>query len=204
MVTVFLPIRDIISPDIAQHFAADADLDGFAPGHHAARRREDARAETSEHFGHIIATEIDAAPWAADPLDARDQALAVRSVFQKDTERLDGTGALLDGTRARRAVGVLEELEPLDVAFVLQDAGDLGLQPGRGHVDARVLRGDGVAKPGEHVSNRICHSFSTLSGCDGLGAPALIPYQLLFVTPVTSPSSASLRKHRRHNANFRM
>src|SRR5918993_5668583 len=29
-------------------------------------------------------------------------------------------------------------------------------------------------------------------------------YQLLFVTPVTSPSSASLRKHSRHNANFRM
>ena len=29
-------------------------------------------------------------------------------------------------------------------------------------------------------------------------------YQLLFVTPVTSPSSASLRKHRRHSANFRM
>ena len=29
-------------------------------------------------------------------------------------------------------------------------------------------------------------------------------HQLLFVTPVTSPSSASLRKHRRHSANFRM
>src|SRR6202049_4401244 len=100
----FLPIRDIISPDIAQHFAADADLDGFAPGHHAARGREDARSETGEHLGHIIATEIDAAPWAADPLDARDQSLAVRSVLQKDAKRLDGTGTLLDGTRARRAV----------------------------------------------------------------------------------------------------
>ena len=29
-------------------------------------------------------------------------------------------------------------------------------------------------------------------------------HQLLFVTPVTSPSSASLRKHRRHRANLRM
>jgi len=29
-------------------------------------------------------------------------------------------------------------------------------------------------------------------------------YQELFVTPVTSPSSASLRKQRRHSANFRM
>src|SRR6516225_8830863 len=29
-------------------------------------------------------------------------------------------------------------------------------------------------------------------------------YQLLFVTPVMSPSSASLRKHKRHSANLRM
>ena len=29
-------------------------------------------------------------------------------------------------------------------------------------------------------------------------------YQELFVTPVTSPSSAAFRKHRRHMANFRM
>src|SRR5213083_2713801 len=29
-------------------------------------------------------------------------------------------------------------------------------------------------------------------------------YQLLLVTPAMSPSSASLRKHRRHSANFRM
>jgi hypothetical protein len=29
-------------------------------------------------------------------------------------------------------------------------------------------------------------------------------YQELFVTPVTSPSSAALRKQRRHIANFRM
>src|SRR6185312_587421 len=32
---------------------------------------------------------------------------------------------------------------------------------------------------------------------------ALLPYQLLLVTPATSPSSASWRKHRRHNANLR-
>src|SRR5215813_12192539 len=29
-------------------------------------------------------------------------------------------------------------------------------------------------------------------------------HQLLFVTPVMSPSRASFRKHKRHNANFRM
>src|SRR5262249_41068108 len=34
--------------------------------------------------------------------------------------------------------------------------------------------------------------------------PEGLAYQLLFVTPAMSPSSASLRKHRRHSANFRM
>jgi len=34
------------------------------------------------------------------------------------------------------------------------------------------------------------------------GEPRL--YQELFVTPVTSPSSASFRKQRRHMSNFRM
>src|SRR5688572_453084 len=38
-------------------------------------------------------------------------------------------------------------------------------------------------------------------GVWGLG---VFLYQELFVTPVTSPSSASLRKHRRHMANLRM
>src|SRR6476659_5828898 len=46
------------------------------------------------------------------------------------------------------------------------------------------------------TSNQTLHSLSPLS-------PEL-RHQLLLVTPVTSPSSASLRKHKRHSANFRM
>ena len=109
--------------------------------------------------------------------------------------------------------GVVDELEALDVAFVLKDPRDVGLQPRRRHIDARVLGGHGVADPREHVGNRICH-ISTFDfghwvswSSHALRMPSPMTdyhYQLLFVTPVTSPSSASLRKHRRHSANFRM
>ena len=55
------------------------------------------------------------------------------------------------------AVGVVEQLEALDVALVLQNPRDVGLEPRRGHVDARVLGGHGVADPREHVGNWIGH-----------------------------------------------
>ena len=127
--------------------------------------------------------------------------LAVRAVLQEQAQRL---------ARRRPLAAVVEELEALDVAFVLQDARDLDLQPRRRHIDARVLGGHRVADPREHVCDRISHICLSTSGqlaARQLAIPAMTryrAYQLLFVTPVMSPSSASLRKHRRHSANFRM
>src|SRR5579872_2009746 len=146
----FLPIRDISRlPDVAEHFAADAGLHGRAAGHDAARRRQDARTEPREHVGHVLLAEIDAAAGPADALDAGDEALAVRAVLQEQPQRL------VEAAPAGR----LELLEALDVALVLQDAGDLGLQPRRGYVDARVLRGHRVANPCEHVCDRVSHCY---------------------------------------------
>src|SRR4029077_8502831 len=146
----FLPIRDIVFvlPDVAEHFAADARFDRGLAGHHAARRREDAGAEARQHFRHVVSAEVDAAAGAADALDARDQLFAVRAVLQEEPQRFAG---------ARLAVGFVEDLEALDVALVLQDARDVGLDARRRHVHARELRGDGVANPGKHVRDRICH-----------------------------------------------
>ena len=118
----FFPIRDIVArrqsaqlqavsltsaaelaeplPDVAEHFAADAGLHGLASGHHAARRRQDARAEPAEHLRHIVAPEVDAAAGAADALDAGDQLLAVRAVLQEQAQRLDRRGRF--GRRRRR------------------------------------------------------------------------------------------------------
>src|SRR5262249_20328606 len=85
---------------------------------------------------------------------------------------------------------------------------NLGLQPRRGYVDTRVLGAHGIANPREHVSNWIGHTFQPLSCTEHLArstpARCTARYQLLFVTPVTSPSSASLRKQSRHNANLRI
>src|SRR6185295_16800204 len=68
----FLPIRDMCvspSPDVAKHLAADAGLDRFAAGHHAARRGQDRGSQPRQHLGHIVPAEVDAAAGTADALD---------------------------------------------------------------------------------------------------------------------------------------
>src|SRR5580765_4629948 len=107
----FLPILDMsqsrkVLPHVTKNLAADAGLDGGSPGHHAARSRQDAGAESAKHFRHVFLAKIDAAAGAADPLDASNQAFAVRPVFQKQAQ----------GARARGR-DVFEQFEPLDVAF---------------------------------------------------------------------------------------
>src|SRR6516164_8235305 len=81
----FLPIRDIAAslPDVAEHFAAHARFRGRAPRHHPSRRRQDAGAEATEDFGHVLLAEVDAAPWPADALDAGDEPLTMRTVLQE-------------------------------------------------------------------------------------------------------------------------
>src|SRR5438034_750891 len=79
----------------------------------------------------------------ANPLDACNQPLAVGTVLQEHAQGFH---------RARdlASIGFVEQLETLNVSFVLQDAGNLDLEPRRGHVDARVLAADRVAKAGQH------------------------------------------------------
>ena len=111
-------------PNIAEDFPADAGFHGGAAGHDAARRREDARAEARQHFRHVFLAEVDPAARAADALHARDEPLAVRTVLQEQAQRL-GLGGRLLGR-------VVQQLEPLNVPFVLEDAGDLGLRRDEG------------------------------------------------------------------------
>ena len=106
-------------PDIAQHFAADARPDRGSSGHHAARGRQDARAEAGEHLRDVVAAEIDAAAGTADALDAGNDPLAVRTVLEKEPQRLDG--------RRRFGARVVEHLEALNVPFVLKDLRDIVL-----------------------------------------------------------------------------
>src|SRR5688572_25413503 len=196
----FLPIRDMFSvlygrdhasplrsPHIAEHFATDARLAGGTARHHAARRGQDAGAETTEDGRHIFRSQIDAAAGPADPLEPGHHLLAMRSVLEEHADDL----TRLSGSLFRR---LLNDPESLDVALILEDPRNLCFQLAGRQIDAGVLRRHRIAEAREHVRNRVCH-ISVLS---------LKPYQELFVTPVTSPSSASLRKHRRHMSNLRM
>ena len=89
----------------------------------------------------------------------------------------------------RRAVLLLADVG--DEALVLEDAGDLALGPRRRHDDL------GVARPGLALRTRV--SMSAIGSEMFIGS-----YQLDFVTPGSSPSSARSRKQMRHSAKRRM
>src|SRR5688500_12621324 len=144
-------------PNVTKHFAADTGAHCGASSHDAARSGQDARTEAAEYGRHFGASEIHAAPGAADALDAGNHFFAARSVLQKNADDLPRRGRL---GRLRRFF--VDELEALDVAFVFEDLRDLNLQLGRGHIDSGVLRNDGVAKAREHIGNRICHLLFSL------------------------------------------
>src|SRR5213078_4193279 len=111
----FFPIRDIWLPNVAEHFAADAGAHRGAPGHHPARRGENAGAQAAEHGGHFGGLEIDAAARPADPLDPGDDFFAVRSVLQVDPNHLADELHLEPRLRF-----FVHHLESLDVAFVFE------------------------------------------------------------------------------------
>src|SRR5262245_57768718 len=136
------------SPNVAEHFPANAGFCRVATGHHTARRGQNARAQPRQHLRHIVAAEIHATARAADSLHARDQPFPVWAVFQEQTQRLD----------ASLPRGLVEDLEPLDIAFVLQNLRDIALDPRQRHVHTRVLGTHGVANPRQHVSDWICHN----------------------------------------------
>src|SRR5215831_9893179 len=120
----FLPIRDMTLvlavvpeslPDVAEHFAADARLDGVLAGHHALRRGEDARAEAAHDLRHIVAAEVHAPAGPAHALEAGDDGLTVRAVLELEAQhRMDRVGAV--GGRF-----AFDELPALDVAFLLEN-----------------------------------------------------------------------------------
>src|SRR5262245_58485869 len=127
-------------PNVAKYFTADAGALRRAARHDAARRRQDAGAETAQHRRDLVAAEIHATPRSADTLDAADDLLAARSVFQENADHLPWRGRL----RGLRRF-LVDELEPLNVALVLEDARNLHLQLRRGNIDTLVLRNDGIA-----------------------------------------------------------
>src|SRR3954468_11085381 len=123
-----LPMRDMLlllsldpgSPDEGEDFPADALLVGLPVGEQAGRRRQDRDAEAAQHAGQVRRLGVDPQAGLADAADAGDRALPVRAVLEGHREGLAHLGV---GHGPRR-----------DVALLLEDLGDVGLELAVRHV----------------------------------------------------------------------
>src|SRR5262249_10569012 len=106
-------------------------------------RRQHVDAETTVDAGDLILAAIDPAAGLADPLEIRDHPLHA--------------GAVLEVHPQQALLPVVATLVVRDVALVLEDAADLGLELAGGHVHFEQLGPDRVADPGQHVSDRVGH-----------------------------------------------
>src|SRR5229473_3772761 len=177
-------------PDVRQHFTAQALAERLAPAHDSFGCAEDGDPEPAEDSRDLGLAGIDPQSGAADPLHARDHAHAIGAGLEDDTHPLRG------------AVGF--DLVSGDVALVLEDAGDLELQPRGRHADLGVPGAVGVAHAREHVGDGIAddpcrRSLGKVLGC----GRRCCHHQLDFVTPGMRPSAASVRKQIRHMPNLR-
>src|SRR5262245_57929512 len=83
--TGIFPMRDTVefsSPDVAEHFAAEARLPRRLVRHDALRGRHDRHAEAPEHRRDVVGLRVYAAARPGDALDSRDDRLAVVVVLQ--------------------------------------------------------------------------------------------------------------------------
>ena len=125
-----------------------------------------------------VGAAVDAAAGLADAADAADHPLAVGAVFQVHAE--------LVGRRTGHLFPVP------NVTFALEHFGQAAFHLRQGHVDVRPLHAHGVADAGQHVGDGVGHHI--------IYCPS---YQLAFLTPGITPSSARLRKQIRQIPNFR-
>src|SRR3954471_5489343 len=138
-----LPIRDISSPDVRDHFAADALAPRLVTGHHALGRGKDRRAHAALDLWDLLVPDVRAPARGGDALHAADHRLATLGVLQPHAQHLaDPTGLGAEG---------------LDVALLVQDARELGLELGSGHVHELVIGAQAVANAREEVRYRVCH-----------------------------------------------
>src|SRR5438067_9821681 len=130
-------------PNKANDFAADALGLGGAARDHAAGRGQDCSSEAAQHARQAVLARVDAPARLGHTLEAGEHALPAAAVLELDDERLVGQLARLD------------DVEPADVALLLEDARDLFLQLRGRHLDAVLQRLVGVADAREHVGNWI-------------------------------------------------
>src|SRR3954471_9318599 len=111
------PMRLICSPDVGHDLAAHARLAGLVAGHDPGRGRHDGGAHAALDLGDLGGGHVEALPRARDALEAGDRAPAALGVLQPDADEL------------RRPLGRRRlDREVVDVALLLEDAGELALE----------------------------------------------------------------------------
>src|SRR6266542_6677361 len=135
------PIRLIDSPDEADDLAAYSSLLRRPARDEAARRGQDRRPHAAQDAWQPVLACVDSPTRLRDPAEVGDDPLAVPSELELDDERVVAV-ALADVV-----IG--------DVALLLEQARDLLLQAGRGHLCCVVERLVGVPDPRQHVGNGI-------------------------------------------------
>src|SRR6185503_1601685 len=146
---ILRPTRDTFGslPDVTEDLATHAGLGGLTAGHDPARGGQDVDAEPAVDARDLALAAVDAAAGLAHALQVGDHALPAGAVAEEDAQ-----SAL---------PAVVDQPEVRDVALVLQDAGDLGLQLGRGDVDLDQPRPHPVPDAGDHVRDGIRHVHRT-------------------------------------------
>src|SRR5437588_3480160 len=164
------------SPHVRQHFAPQALPGGVPVRHQSPRRGHDGDPQPAQHPGELVALRVHAPAGLGHAPEAGDGPLPVLPVFQLDPEH----GELVVGLRA----------ETGDVALLLQDLADRSVHLRGGDVQVVLRRKGRVPDAREQVR-------------DGVGDVRGQPHHEDFVTPGTSPASASSRRQIRHSMNLR-
>src|SRR5512143_2291317 len=135
------PMRDTsyLLPDLAQDLAAHAQLAGARAGHDSLGSGKDRHAQTGKNPRDVGLLGVNAAPGSADALDARQHGPALAAlahILDLEAQRLEGSLLIVD------------DVEALQEALILQDACDLSLDLGARHRNLRLAGHDGIADAG--------------------------------------------------------
>src|SRR5215208_2169308 len=128
-------------PDVRHDLTAHPTLARLVARHHPARGGHDGRAHSAEDSWDIVLRHVAAPARAGDALHAADHRVAVLGVAEADPDHLTHPRGL--------------HAEVGDIALLLEDAGHLALQAGRGDVHLLVLGEERVADPVQVIGDRV-------------------------------------------------
>src|SRR5205823_7523824 len=138
----------------ADDLAADAALGGRAARDQAVGRGQDRGAHPAEDARQAVLARVDAAAGLGDALEIGDHALAIAAELEVDHQRVVGALLLLVLLLLVELAGA-DDPVVADVALLLEQPRDLGLQARTRHLRALVQSLVCVPDPRQHVCDRV-------------------------------------------------